>query len=87
MCGYLRKKLRLIVSRRQADVANGRYQHSTIDNCDVDNTTRSSLCPLDQYYSTFRHTTGMRVEKGVEEAYVSVARERVVRLIERKREQ
>jgi hypothetical protein len=29
----------------------------------------------------------MRVEKGVEEAYVSVARERVVRLIERKREQ
>ena len=42
--------------------------------------------PLDQLYSTFRHPSGVRVEKAVDGAYLHNAKERIARLIERKKE-
>jgi hypothetical protein len=42
---------------------------------------------LDHFYSTFKQKSKLKVEKGVEGAYLSNAKEHIVRLIHRKREQ
>jgi len=42
---------------------------------------------LDQFYSTFRKGSPIKVEKGVDEAYISNAKEHVLRMIHRQREQ
>ncbi len=86
MCGYLRGKLRRMMGRKQEDVAVDRYLNSTIDNQDLENTAKSSLGPLDQFYSTFRQPSGLKIEKAVDEAYLHNAKERITRLIERKKE-
>ena len=82
MCGYLRRKLKDLVGRRQEDIAQNRYLHSTIDSNSQDN--HSSIGPLDHFYSTF-HKSRLRVQKGVDGAYVSNTKEHILRLIQRKR--
>lgn len=53
MCGYLKKKLRNLVSKRQEDIAFNRYLQNTIDINEIGNTGYSTIGPLDQLYSTF----------------------------------
>jgi len=43
--------------------------------------------PLDQFYATFSHKSRVHAEKGVEGVYLNNAKEKIVRLIQRKREQ
>jgi hypothetical protein len=87
MSGYLRHKLRHMVGRHQEDLAMTRYLHNTIENGDLENTSHFSIGPLDHFYSTFNQRSRVKVEKGVEGAYVSNAKEQIKRLIHRNRDQ
>lgn len=76
-----------MVGKRQEDLAYSRYLNNTIENGELENTSHSSMGPLDQFYSTFNQKNKPKIEKGVDGAYVSNAKEHILRLIHRKREQ
>ena len=60
MCGYLRKKLRHLVGKRQSDIAYSRYLNSTLES-NSDNLSHVTVGPLDQFYSSFRQKNGLKV--------------------------
>ena len=60
MCGYLRKKLRQLVGKRQEDIIFSRYLNSTIESGQLQNINNSSLGPLDQFYSTISQKSRLK---------------------------
>lgn len=74
---YLRRKLKQLVGRKQQTVALDRVPQSP---------SRSERNrPLEKYYS-WMEQEGTLEESGLEEAYLVNAKERIVRLIERKKQ-
>lgn len=66
MNGYLRKKLRNLVGKKQEDIACRRYNDETLEQVDPEATINSYVGPLDQFYATFSHPKRLKVEKGVD---------------------
>ena len=60
MCGYLRKKLRQLVGKRQEDIIYSRYLNSTIEIGQLQNYNNSSLGPLDHFYSTISQKSRLK---------------------------
>lgn len=87
MSVYLRNKLRHLVGKRKEDIACNRDFSQTLQNPELENNSQPTIGPLDQFYSTFRQKNRLKVDKGVDGAYLSNAKERVTRLIHRQREQ
>lgn len=61
MCGYLRNKLKYLVSKRQEDIAYDRYLNNTIENTEFETTAHSTIGPLDQFYSVFNEKKRIKV--------------------------
>ena len=81
MCGYLKSKLRRLVDKRKQDVVYSRYLDQSIQNERESMIKSSVVGPLNEFYSTFRKNDRLKIEKGVDQIYLSNAKERISRLV------
>jgi hypothetical protein len=89
MSSYLRNKLHKIVEKKQEAFIPDVSFSATIDTTDLSARNRHSKHrrPLDYFYTSFNSEGKVEAEKGVDEAYLLTAKERIIRLIEMKKQQ
>jgi hypothetical protein len=88
MSSYLRHKLHKLIEKKQENFIPDVALNATIDTTGHSSRTRQSKPrrPLDYFYTSFNSENKVEPEKGVDEAYLLTAKERIIRLIEMKKQ-